>query len=144
MRLAVRTDYALRVLMYLALAGNRAVPVADIARSYGISAPHLMKVAQRLAELGYIEAVRGRCGGLRLAQPSRAINLGDVVRNCETDFNLVECMAPSGRCAIEQPCRLRRALARARDAFLAELDRLTLAELVRPNRPLRVSLGLTG
>ncbi len=144
MRLAMRTDYALRVLMYLAVSEDGLTPVADIAHAYGISGHHLTKVAQMLAAAGYIETVRGRHGGIQLIRHPLDIVVGDVVCDCEPDFMLVECFQPHGQCAIERPCRLKHALADAAEAFLRELDGITLADLVRTRRPLQVSLGLTG
>jgi Rrf2 family nitric oxide-sensitive transcriptional repressor len=91
MRLTAYTDYSLRVLMRLALRPQELTTIADIARAYRISEHHLMKVVHQLGRAGYIETVRGRGGGLRLARDPTAIWLGDVVRRTEPDLDLVEC-----------------------------------------------------
>ena len=97
-----------------------------------------MKVAHQLGVAGYVGTVRGRGGGLRLAKPIGAINLGDVVRHTEPDMALVPCFAAdSASCAIFSGCALRGALSGARDAFLSALDGYTLADLVRSRAPLR-------
>jgi Rrf2 family nitric oxide-sensitive transcriptional repressor len=97
-----------------------------------------MKVAHQLGVAGYVDTVRGRGGGLRLAKPIETINLGDVVRHTEPDLALVPCFAPdSASCAIFSSCALRGALSGARDAFLSALDGHTLADLVRSRAPLR-------
>jgi Rrf2 family nitric oxide-sensitive transcriptional repressor len=83
LHLTVQTDYSLRLLMYLALKEDGLATIAEVADSYGISKNHLMKVAHQLGLAGYIETVRGRRGGLRLARPAEAIGLGDVVRKTE-------------------------------------------------------------
>jgi Rrf2 family nitric oxide-sensitive transcriptional repressor len=102
-----------------------------------------MKVAYRLGVAGYIETVRGRSGGLRLARPARDINLGDVVRFTEPDMALVPCFKPIEEdCAIAANCGLRGALARASAAFLAVLDEYSLADLVKPRAPMRALLGI--
>ena len=138
MRLTVYTDYALRLLMYLAVKDDGLATIAEVAESYGISKNHLMKVAHQLGVAGYVGTVRGRGGGLRLAKPIDAINLGDVVRHTEPDMALVPCFAPdSASCAIFSGCALRGALSGARDAFLSALDGHTLADLVRSRAPLR-------
>jgi Rrf2 family transcriptional regulator, nitric oxide-sensitive transcriptional repressor len=147
MRLTDYTDYALRVMLFLAVRRNGLSTIKDISDAYGISKNHLMKVVQRLGELGWIDTIRGRHGGLRLNERSLSLTIGQVVRATETDFALVVCFAREGgegrRCVIEPRCRLKHVLAAARDAFLAELDRHTLGELVEPvAAPLAVLLGL--
>jgi Rrf2 family nitric oxide-sensitive transcriptional repressor len=135
MQLTHFSDYALRILVYLGThapsQGNRLVALADIGRAYGISYNHLGKVAQQLSALGYVDSVRGRTGGLRLARPAEEIKLGEVVRAMEPHFNLVECFAPAtNTCPIAPACGLARVLAEARDQFFAVLDRHTLAEVL--------------
>lgn len=143
MRLTVRTDYSLRVLMYAGLARGRLATIAEMAAAYGVSQNHLMAVVHRLGTLGYLETVRGKGGGVRLARPPDAINLGEVVRRVETDMALVECFAAAepGQCPIAPACALRGVLGEALDAFLAVLDRYTLADLLGPRRALCDLLG---
>jgi Rrf2 family transcriptional regulator, nitric oxide-sensitive transcriptional repressor len=137
-RLTVYTDYSLRVLMFLALKGDGLATIAEIAKAYGISKNHLMKVAYQLGLAGYVETVRGKGGGMRLAWRPQDIVLGEVVRRTEPDMELVPCFAPDdASCVILPNCALRGALSGARDAFLAALDGHTLADLVRPRAPLR-------
>lgn len=110
MGLTVRTDYALRVLLYLAPKGDRLATIAEIAKSYGISKSHLMKVAHGLGMAGYDETVRGRGGRLRLAKPVRSIGLGEVVRYTEPDMAIVSCFEPvNAACTIHPDWALRRA-----------------------------------
>ena len=144
MRLTVYSDYALRTLMYLAVKDGELATIAEIAETYGISKNHLMKVAHALGVAGYVETVRGRGGGLRLAMPREAIVLGEVVRQTEPDMALVPCFAPTDEdCAIAQCCLLRGALTKAGDAFFDVLDGYSLADLVRPRNQLRKALALT-
>lgn len=132
MRLTVHTDYALRVLMYLAVHPEPKPTIGEIAASYRISRNHLMKVVYGLGLAGYLETVRGKKGGLRLARPSAEIRIGEVVRATEPDLALVPCFDPvNAGCAVLPACRLRGVLHRARAAFLAVLDETTLAELVQ-------------
>lgn len=143
MRLTVYTDYSLRLLMYLALKEDRLATVSEIAASYGVSKNHLMKVAYELGVAGYIETVRGRRGGVRLAMSLEAIRLGDVVRSTEPDMALVTCFKPiEAPCAIRRCCVLREALEHAYTAFTEVLDGYTLADLVRPRSRLRSLLSL--
>jgi Rrf2 family transcriptional regulator, nitric oxide-sensitive transcriptional repressor len=121
-RLTVYTDYALRLLMYLALKDDGLATIAEVAGSYGISKNHLTKVAHQLGVGGYVGTVRGRGGGLRLAKPAEKIGLGEVVRRTEPDLALVPCFSPiDARCAIRSCCVLRSALDKARDAFIEVL-----------------------
>ena len=135
MQLTQFSDYALRILLYLGThdpqPGERLPALADIGRAYRISYNHLSKVAQQLAALGFIDAMRGRTGGVRLARPPAQINLGAVVRATESHFNLVECFDPAtNTCPIASVCGLTRALLEARDQFLAALDHYTLADVL--------------
>jgi Rrf2 family nitric oxide-sensitive transcriptional repressor len=128
------SDYSLRVLIYLALDPERLVTIEDIAQGYDISKAHLMKVVHQLGLRGYVETVRGRGGGLRLARRPEEIRVGEVVRWTE-EMDLVECFDPaSSQCAIEPVCGLRSALHEALAAFLAALDRYTIADLVERRR----------
>ena len=145
MRLTVYTDYALRLLMYLAVKDDGLATIAEVAKSYGISRNHLMKVAYQLGQAGYVDTVRGRGGGLRLAAPVETINLGEVVRRTEPDMAVVACLNPvDAPCAIKSCCVLRRALAQANAAFLDVLDGYSLADLVKPRAPLRGLLAIDG
>ncbi|MEW6341494.1 MAG: Rrf2 family transcriptional regulator [Pseudomonadota bacterium] len=146
MRLTDYTDYSLRVMLYLAVRGKSLSTIQDISDAYGISKNHLMKVVQRLGELGWVETVRGRNGGLRLFEHSGTLTVGEVVRATETDFALVGCF-PDERgthrhCVIESQCRLKGVLEVARHAFLSELDRHTIGELAEPAGPLAALLGM--
>ena len=140
MRLSLHADYALRTLMYLAVHdGHRSI--GEIAGAYGISKNHLMKVAQRLVAEGFIEAVRGRTGGLRLAQAADQVNVGRVVRTMEETGRFVECFVPStNTCVITPACQLRHALAGALEAFFRHLDRYSLADIAKNPAAVRESL----
>ncbi len=130
MRLSVQTDYALRTLMFLAVKqGHHSI--ADIAGAYGISKNHLMKVAQRLAAEGFVESVRGRSGGLKLALPANKLNIGAIVRILEDTGTFVECFdAATNNCVVTPACGLRHVLAGALEAFLRHLDQFSVADLV--------------
>lgn len=129
-QLTIYTDYALRTLMYLAINGARPVPVPEIAAAYGISAHHVAKVAKDLVRGGFLRSHRGRTGGLELARVAGKINVGDVVRFSEPTLDLLECFdRTTSTCPLTGGCRLERKLHEARAAFLAVLDRTTLAEL---------------
>ncbi len=143
MRLTLHTDYALRVLMHVAVKDDGLATIPEIAGAFAISRGHVMKVVQQLGHAGYLETIRGKGGGLRLARAAAAINLGAVVRTMENELGVVGCLqGPEGYCRLERGCILRRALGEATDAFLAALDRYTLADLVRPRRTLARLLGL--
>ena len=145
MRLTYHTDYALRMLVYLAVNRGRPSRVADVADSYGISRNHLLKVALHLGRLGYLTTVRGRSGGIALARKPEEINLGDVVRQIEDDFGLVECMRPEGGiCLISPGCRLKRVVRKAVEAFLSVFDDYSLADIAGNREVLAELLGLTG
>ena len=136
MRLTLHTDYSLRVLMFAALKGETLSTIAEIAEHFDISRTHLMKIVNTLGRAGYLDTVRGKKGGFRLAKKPIQIKLGDVVRNLEEELAVVGCMQQSDYCPIEDACVLRRALGEAMAAFLAVLDRYTLSDLVAPRKSL--------
>jgi len=143
MRLTAFTDYSLRVLIYLGTAPQGLATIDRIAEAYGISANHLMKVVHQLGQAGYVETVRGKGGGLRLARAPASINVGEVVRRTEDGFAVVECFdEDSERCAIAPSCVLKRALHEAVDAFLETLDGYSLADLVKPRKALTRALRI--
>jgi len=138
MRLTLHTDYALRLLMLLAMEPDKLHTIEEVARRYGISRNHLMKVVQTLAQAGLIDSLRGRGGGLRLGQPAASVNLGAVVRATEDGFALVECFDRArNTCIVAPVCGLRSPLEEALQAFLAVLDRYSLADLIRNPGSLR-------
>ena len=127
MRLTSYTDYTLRTLIYLGMNRDRLVTIQDIADNHLISKNHLMKVVQDLRTAGYLDAVRERTGGVRLAKPPSEINVGEVVRHTEGGFELVDCSS----CLISPACGLTGALHEALAAFMAVLDGYTLADLIQ-------------
>lgn len=142
MRLTQFSNYAVRVLMYAGVRDLRTPSaVTEIAQAYGISYDHLKKAAAELCRLGYLEAVRGRSGGVRLALHPAEIRIGSVIRRTERDMNVVECFDPeTNTCPLAPACQFRRALEEATAAFFAVLDGYTLADLIR--EPAALSLLL--
>jgi Rrf2 family nitric oxide-sensitive transcriptional repressor len=130
MRLTMFSDYSLRVLLYAGMAGDRLVTIEETSRVYRISRTHLMKVVNILTNAGYLEGVRGRSGGFRLARRPEEINVGALIRETEPDFTLVECFSESNQCLITPACRIPRLLNEALGSFIATLDRYTLADLM--------------
>ncbi len=136
MHLTIFTDYTLRVLIYLGMHQHegRLATISDIASAYGIPGDHLRKIVHHLAKQGYVETLRGKGGGMRLARAPEQINLGEVVRGSERDQALVECFQRNKKkaCSILSVCALRGILERALRAFFNELDGHTLANLLKP------------
>lgn len=130
MRLTIFSDYALRLLIYVASHEGRIVTIEEAARAFDISRAHLMKVANLLSRKGFLKATRGRHGGLRLARPANSIRLGEIVRLTEPDFSLVGCLAEGGTCRIQVDCRLQGIMGSALSAFLLVLDSHSLRDLV--------------
>ncbi len=137
MRLTRFSDNALRCLMVLGLEPNQCITVHVIATRMNMSYEHLVKIVQRLAELGYVETVRGRNGGVRLARAAETIRLGELVRQTEENLTLVECFDPAtNTCPIAPACTLSGMLDQALHAFLAVLDSKTLADALGPREQL--------
>lgn len=122
MRLTRFSDYAVRALLYLSARADRRCSVTEIAQAYDISQNHLMKVISDLASAGYVDAQRGRGGGLRLARPASEINLGKLLRHTQGEARLTDCPT----CGIRAACQLAEPFGLAVDAFYAVLERYTL------------------
>ncbi len=142
MRLTLRTDYALRTLMYVGANEGRLTTIAEIAATFAASKPHLMKVVNQLARLGYLESARGKGGGIRLGRPPGEIGVGAVIRDTEEELAVMECLADPEFCRLDPCCVLKQALGAATLAFLTVLDRYTLADLLAPKAALARHLGL--
>ncbi|CAN1551074.1 COG1959 Predicted transcriptional regulator [Rhabdaerophilaceae bacterium] len=130
MRLTQYSNFALRTLQLLALRSPQIVTVDDVARAHRISRAHLVKVAYDLSQRGYIETLRGRKGGMRLARKPEDITVGEVIRWTEAPLELVECFNPeTNTCPLQGHCHLSRGIQRALRAFLSVLDDLTIADI---------------
>jgi Rrf2 family nitric oxide-sensitive transcriptional repressor len=124
------TDYGLRALMLLAMDPERVQSATVLADRLGVSRHHLAKILMDLVAGAYLVSSRGPAGGVRLARPPGEIRVGDVVRYLERDQALVECFrADGGHCNLLPSCRLRRALRRARDAFVEALNEASLTDI---------------
>lgn len=131
MQLTKFTDYALRTLLHLAMADGKLISTKDIAEMHGAKYNHLAKITQWLATEGYIETLRGRTGGMRLAVASKDINIGKIIRKLESQTSLVECMQDDGgNCRLSSACGLSIALRKAQNAFFNVLEDFTLADLI--------------
>jgi len=131
MQITSYTDYALRVLIYLAMSPNRQATITEIADFYNISRNHLVKVVHQLGSKGFVNTTRGKGGGFSLQRPPELISIGEVVRSMENHFNWVECFDPEQqRCRLLPNCGLKHLLARAGNAYLQVLDAATLADVL--------------
>jgi len=135
MHLTRYTDYALRVLLYLAIKGETRSTINEIAESYDISRNHLMKVVQDLSHRGYVTTIRGKNGGLLINRAPEDISLGRLIRDTESELGLVEYLREGNMCPITSACRAKSILNEALNAFLAVLDRYTLADLLSKRQP---------
>lgn len=141
MKLTQYSDYSLRVLMYLGVVqDDKLSTITEISNSYDISRNHVVKVVHNLGQLGYIETVRGKNGGMRLAMNPDDINVGQLIRQTEANLDIVECFNEEGNCVLTPSCQLRWALDEALTAFLTTLDRYTLTDLLKPKEEIRAQV----
>lgn len=135
MRLTLYTDYSLRVLLYLAHKEDETATITELADFYKISRNHLVKVVHQLGVNGYILTSRGRTGGIKLAHAAESIQIGEVVRSTEPDFDLLECFNPAtDQCVVSHSCNLKGVIFNAQASFLGVLDQYTLADMVTPKK----------
>ncbi len=130
MRVTKFTDYALRVLIYLACKPKgELTTISQLAEAYSISVHHVRVVVHKLGQAGYISSTPGKGGGVELALKPDEILIGEVIRSTEKDFFIVECFNPEGKCTIVKACRLKHILGDALNAFIDTLDQYTLADI---------------
>jgi Rrf2 family nitric oxide-sensitive transcriptional repressor len=140
MQLTTHTDYALRTLIYLSLRQDKLpTTIQEIADAYHISNNHVAKVAQTLVQLGYVQSLRGRSGGLVMAKPANEINVGELIRQTE-NLKLLDCFGTESSCPIDPACKLKNALGKAQAAFLQTLDQYNLADFTDNSDELRILL----
>lgn len=143
MQLNVRSNHAMRLMMYCALNNDAVTPIVNIARACNMSETHLAKIAHALAARGFVETVRGRHGGVRLAMSADELNVGEIVRSMEFTACLVECLDPAANtCPLIDVCRFRAIIGEALEAFFKVLERYTLADLLSDGGKLRKAMGL--
>lgn len=143
MRLTTKTNLAARVLMACAVNDGITLRTAEIAQTCNASLNHLLQVVNALHAHGFIETIRGRSGGLRLARPAARISIGAMFRVFESGTPFAECFAPeTNTCPLSETCRLRGYVARAVEAFYHELDMITLEDLTRGNCGLEALLAV--
>lgn len=132
MQLTIFTDYGLRTLMYVAAYPERRYSVREVAEHYGISRNHLVKVVHHLALRGYLDSSKGKGGGIQLAKAPETLRIGDVVRDLEPNMQMAECFnRETNSCRISSNCQLKHYLMEATNAFIATLNRYTLADAVQ-------------
>lgn len=130
MHITQHTDYALRVLIYLGENTERLATISEISQRFAISRSHLMKVVNQLVREGFVQGLRGKGGGLRLAREASSIRIGEVVLRMERGMKLVECFGADSKCLLDPGCKLKLALSNALQAFITSLDDVTLADLL--------------
>ncbi|WP_341501824.1 Rrf2 family transcriptional regulator [Gallaecimonas sp. GXIMD4217] len=128
MQLTKFTDFGIRILFYLAQKPGQRVPVEEITLAYDLSKHHVVKIIQRLAQLGYVQTSRGKGGGVTLLADPRMVRMGTLVRELEPTMKAVDCANP--RCAILPICRLKHWLNDAVQAYIKELDQYSLADMM--------------
>lgn len=144
MQLTQYTDYSLRVLIYLSQKkSGELATISEIAEFYKISRNHLVKVVHNLAIYGFIHTMRGKNGGMCLARPAEEINIGEVVRQTEPNFDIAECFnKESNTCVIAPICALKTILGDARTSFIQTLDRYTIANALNPQHGLLKKISI--
>ena len=144
MQLKKYTDYALRVLIYTGTKpNNELASIREISEVFHISQHHLGKIVFELNKMGFLETIRGRNGGIRLAKPAEEINVGLLIRRLESDFNLLECFdRGTNHCVISPACTLKHTLNKALNAFFKVLEEYTIQDLINNEEELRELMGM--
>lgn len=128
MQLTLFSDLSLRVITLMAMGEpGRKYTAAEVAESLNASRAHVSKVVSRLVELGFLEAVKGRNGGIYLRDSATEKSVGKLLRTLENN-EVVDCVGTD--CPLLPTCLLRGKLATAQEAFFAALDSVLIADLI--------------
>lgn len=130
MELSKRTDLAFRTLIYLAVMKSDKGTILDVSEAYNAPKSHLMKVVNELVHAGFIDATRGKNGGIRLARAPTEIALNSIVEAVEPTLIQIDCAKQN--CVIDGHCRLPKILSNAQQAYLDELSKYNLADIIAP------------
>ncbi len=129
MQLTKKTDFALRVLLFLAMQKqDHLCSIDDIATNFLIAREHLTKIISRLSKLEYIHTIRGKGGGLLFNPQSLTIPLANIIKNFEPTFKVIDCEKPA--CPMNGICRLNQFLDEASHAFVSVLEKYTLRDIL--------------
>gem|GEM_PF-1259858 len=126
--------------MFCAVNAQITVRKSDIAAACNASENHLGQVIRVLGQHDFIDATRGRHGGLQLMRAPSEINIGAVFRVFEADLPFAECFSITNTCPLVEVCWLRNAIRDAVEAFYASLDKVRLSDLVEGNAGLAALL----
>jgi Rrf2 family nitric oxide-sensitive transcriptional repressor len=141
MKLTQYSDLGLRLMMYLAHRYGESVTIQEASDRFGVSKNHMVKISHQLTNSGLIESTRGRNGGVRLAGPPCSINVEQVLRATEDNFDLVECFnASQNHCVLSNVCKLSGVLDSALEAFFSVLRQSTLGDLIKNSKAIEKSL----
>lgn len=135
-----RTDYAVRVLLYLAQrpAGSRA-SAEEIMREMLVPRAYLHRIIARLSNTGFLATFAGPKGGLELALPARDINLLQVWEAMEGPLLISNCLKSPGECPLDEGCPVRQRWGRIQAVLVHELKSITLAELASEAKRVPIS-----
>lgn len=144
MQLTQFTDYSLRALIYISLR-KESCTIKDITKAYNISTHHMVKIIHNMAKLGLIKTIRGKNGGIVMAETPESINLGQLIARLEPHFDLVPCFNKTkANCCIAPVCKLKGVLHEAQAGFMGVLERYTLADVLQNKNDLSVLLNIRG
>ena len=116
--------------MFLTEHRGRLCSVREVADHFGVSYNHLVKVVHKLSQLGYVESIKGKGGGIRLTRGGEKHRLGDLVRLLEPNMNIVECFnRDANTCRVSESCQLKHFLFDAKQAFVDSLNQYTLGDI---------------
>ncbi|MEO1281690.1 MAG: Rrf2 family transcriptional regulator [Pseudomonadota bacterium] len=135
MRLCKTTNDAVRILVDCARSGDDLVKVAEISERLGITPQNTFKIVHLLSRAGFVSAVRGRYGGVRLALSASDIRVGQVVR-------AIEATASAARREKDQAGEdFDQMVGDALEAFIQVLDANTIADMAETAEPLTKPSG---
>ena len=130
MFLSKTSEYALRILTYMALNNETQFSAHNLFNELGIPKRYLMRLLTDLSKSGFIKATLGRSGGYIFARPLDTIYFAEIINSVEDLQSFEGCVLGNAVCPVDKPCALHQIWEKPKQAFLETIKTTTLADLL--------------
>ena len=133
MQLKNSTDYAIRIVCYLA-AQERMVSTSELSRKLNVSANYVPKIAKKLKNAKIVTACEGINGGYMLAKQPENISLMEIISCVEETMAINRCLEEDRFCSrnLEDTCKIHKILLSLQNTYNNKLESVKVSDVIRP------------